>query len=106
MSQTVRGVISRKKGDPVEVVDVVIPDPGPGEVVVDIQACGVCHTDLTYREGGINDEFPFLLGHEAAGVVESVGEGVRNVEPTLAVSEKSAGKLAGLSGVSVELPVP
>src|SRR6201989_1245312 len=81
MTQTVRGVISRKKGEPVEVVDVVIPDPGPGEVVVDIQACGVCHTDLTYREGGINDEYPFLLGHEAAGVVESVGEGVTHVEP-------------------------
>src|SRR6201990_3229598 len=81
MSQTVRGVISRKKGEPVEVTDVVIPDPGPGEVVVDIQACGVCHTDLTYREGGINDEYPFLLGHEAAGVVESVGEGVTHVEP-------------------------
>ncbi|HEX2212381.1 MAG TPA: alcohol dehydrogenase catalytic domain-containing protein, partial [Mycobacterium sp.] len=81
MSQTVRGVISRKKGEPVEVVDVVIPDPGPGEVVVDVIACGVCHTDLTYREGGINDEFPFLLGHEAAGTVESVGTGVTNVEP-------------------------
>ncbi|MBI5337613.1 MAG: S-(hydroxymethyl)mycothiol dehydrogenase [Mycolicibacterium rufum] len=81
MTQTVRGVISRTKGQPVEVVDIVIPDPGPGEVVVDIQACGVCHTDLHYREGGINDEFPFLLGHEAAGIVESVGEGVTNVEP-------------------------
>ncbi len=81
MSQTVRGVISRKKGDPVEVVDVVIPDPGPGEVVVDVIACGVCHTDLTYREGGINDEYPFLLGHEAAGTVESVGPGVTAVAP-------------------------
>ena len=81
MTQTVRGVISRKKGEPVEVVDVVIPDPGPGEVVVDIIACGVCHTDLTYREGGINDEYPFLLGHEAAGTVESVGEGVTHVGP-------------------------
>ncbi|KRE28469.1 S-(hydroxymethyl)mycothiol dehydrogenase [Mycobacterium sp. Soil538] len=81
MTQTVRGVISRTKGQPVEVVDIVIPDPGPGEVVVDIQACGVCHTDLHYREGGINDEFPFLLGHEAAGIVESVGDGVTNVEP-------------------------
>ncbi len=81
MGQTVRGVISRKKGEPVEVVDVVIPDPGPGEVVVDIQACGVCHTDLTYREGGINDEYPFLLGHEAAGIVDSVGTGVTNVVP-------------------------
>src|SRR3977135_151646 len=81
MSQIVRGVISRSKKQPVELVDIVIPDPGPGEVVVDVPACGVCHTDLTYREGGINDEYPFLLGHEAAGTVESVGEGVTHVEP-------------------------
>jgi S-(hydroxymethyl)mycothiol dehydrogenase len=81
MSQTVRGVISRKKGDPVELVDIVIPDPGPGEAVVDIIACGVCHTDLTYRDGGINDEYPFLLGHEAAGTVEAVGPGVTAVAP-------------------------
>jgi S-(hydroxymethyl)mycothiol dehydrogenase len=82
MSQTVvRGVISRKKGEPVEVVDIVVPDPGPGEVVVDITACGVCHTDLTYREGGITDDYPFLLGHEAAGTVEKVGRGVTAVEP-------------------------
>ena len=81
MSQTVKGVIARTKGAEVELVDVVVPDPGPGEAVVKIQACGVCHTDLHYREGGINDEFPFLLGHEAAGVVEAVGEGVTNVAP-------------------------
>lgn len=81
MSQTVRGVISRRKAQPVELVEIVIPDPGPGEVVVEVQACGVCHTDLTYREGGINDEFPFLLGHEAAGIVETVGAGVTRVAP-------------------------
>ncbi|OBH86277.1 S-(hydroxymethyl)mycothiol dehydrogenase, partial [Mycobacterium scrofulaceum] len=81
MSQTVRGVISRKKGEPVELVDIVVPDPGPGEALVDVIACGVCHTDLTYREGGINDEYPFLLGHEAAGRVEAVGPGVTSVEP-------------------------
>src|ERR1700761_3389040 len=81
MGQTVRGVISRKKGEPVELVDIVIPDPGPGEVVVNVTACGVCHTDLTYREGGINDEYPFLLGHEAAGTVEAVGPGVTAVAP-------------------------
>ncbi|OJZ73295.1 S-(hydroxymethyl)mycothiol dehydrogenase [Mycobacterium paraffinicum] len=81
MSQTVRGVISRKKGEPVELVDIVVPDPGPGEALVDVIACGVCHTDLTYREGGINDEYPFLLGHEAAGRVEAVGPGVTAVEP-------------------------
>jgi S-(hydroxymethyl)mycothiol dehydrogenase len=74
-------VISRSKGQPVELVDVVIPDPGPGEVVVAVHACGVCHTDLTYRDGGINDSYPFLLGHEAAGVVESIGEGVTQVAP-------------------------
>ena len=81
MPQTVRGVIARSKGAPVEIVDVVVPDPGPGEAVVVVQACGVCHTDLHYREGGINDEFPFLLGHEAAGIVEAVGEGVTDVAP-------------------------
>lgn len=81
MSQQVRGVISRKRGEPVELVDLVIPDPGPAEVVVDVIACGVCHTDLTYCAGGMSDEFPFLLGHEAAGIVERVGDGVTTVEP-------------------------
>ena len=79
MPDTVRGVIARAKNAPVETVDIVIPDPGPHDVVVRVQACGVCHTDLHYREGGINDEFPFLLGHEAAGVVESVGAAVTHV---------------------------
>ena len=81
MPQKVRGVIARSKGAPVTVETIVVPDPGPGEAVVAIQACGVCHTDLHYREGAINDEFPFLLGHEAAGIVESVGEGVTDVAP-------------------------
>ncbi|WP_370185770.1 S-(hydroxymethyl)mycothiol dehydrogenase [Aeromicrobium sp.] len=81
MPQTVKAVVARSKGAPVTVEDIVVPDPGPGEAVVAVQACGVCHTDLHYREGGINDEFPFLLGHEAAGVVESVGEGVTEVAP-------------------------
>ncbi|MGW6918380.1 S-(hydroxymethyl)mycothiol dehydrogenase [Kitasatospora sp. NPDC054939] len=81
MAQQVKAVIARAKGAPVEVATIVVPDPGPGEAVVRIQACGVCHTDLHYREGGINDEFPFLLGHEAAGVVESVGAGVTEVAP-------------------------
>ncbi|MFC5722923.1 S-(hydroxymethyl)mycothiol dehydrogenase [Streptomyces gamaensis] len=81
MAQQVRGVIARGKGEPVRVETVLVPDPGPGEAVVRVQACGVCHTDLHYREGGISDEFPFLLGHEAAGVVESVGAGVSEVAP-------------------------
>src|ERR671926_750450 len=79
MPYEVKGVVARSKGAPVSVETIVVPDPGPGEAVVDVQACGVCHTDLHYREGGINDDFPFLLGHEAAGVVSAVGEGVTNV---------------------------
>ena len=79
--QQVRAVVAKSKGAPVTVETINVPDPGPGEAVVRVQACGVCHTDLHYREGGINDEFPFLLGHEAAGVVEAVGEGVENVVP-------------------------
>src|SRR6201991_1407964 len=81
MPQKVRGVVARKKGEPVTLETIVVPDPGPGEALVKVQACGVCHTDLHYREGGINDEFPFLLGHEAAGIVESVGAGVTEVAP-------------------------
>lgn len=80
MSQTVKGVISRSKNAPTEIVDVVIPDPGARDVVVKIQACGVCHTDLAYKQGGINDEYPFLLGHEAAGIVETIGSDVTHVE--------------------------
>ncbi|MEV4417226.1 S-(hydroxymethyl)mycothiol dehydrogenase [Catellatospora sp. NPDC049609] len=81
MVHEVRGVVARTKNAPVSIETVLVPDPGPGEALVKVQACGVCHTDLHYREGGINDDFPFLLGHEAAGVVEAVGEGVTEVAP-------------------------
>ena len=81
MAQQVLGVVARSKGAPVTIETIVIPDPGPGEAVVKISACGVCHTDLHYREGGINDDYPFLLGHEAAGFVEAVGPGVTDVAP-------------------------
>jgi len=77
----VRGVVSRGRGEPVGVETVVVPDPGPGEAVVDVEACGVCRTDLHYREGGISDDYPFLLGHEAAGTVSAVGDGVTDVAP-------------------------
>jgi S-(hydroxymethyl)mycothiol dehydrogenase len=81
MAHEVRGVVANRKGEPVMIETIVVPDPGPGEALVAVQACGVCHTDLHYREGGINDEFPFLLGHEAAGVVEAVGPDVTGVQP-------------------------
>jgi S-(hydroxymethyl)mycothiol dehydrogenase len=81
MASEVRGVVALAEGRPVSVVTIVVPDPGPGEAVVRVQACGVCHTDLHYRDGGISDDFPFLLGHEAAGVVEAVGPDVTTVAP-------------------------
>ena len=81
MTISVRGVVSRGKGEPVEVTTVLVPEPGPGEALVTVQACGVCHTDFHYREGGIGDDFPYLLGHEAAGVVDAVGPGVTDVAP-------------------------
>jgi S-(hydroxymethyl)mycothiol dehydrogenase len=81
MADSVRGVIARQKGAPVEVTTILVPDAGPGEALVRIQASGVCHTDLHYREGGIGDDFPYFLGHEAAGVVEAVGDDVTDVAP-------------------------
>ena len=78
-SQTVKGVISRAKKEPVELTDIVIPEPGDNDVIVSIKTCGVCHTDLAYRDGGINDDYPFLLGHEATAVVEQIGSRVTHV---------------------------
>ncbi|MDQ3404574.1 MAG: S-(hydroxymethyl)mycothiol dehydrogenase [Actinomycetota bacterium] len=79
MVHEVRGVVATGPGAEVSVRTILVPDPGPGEALVAVLTCGVCHTDLHYREGGINDEFPFLLGHEAAGVVEAVGDGVTDL---------------------------
>src|SRR5260370_10292994 len=81
MAHEVTGVIGAELGDDVEVTRVLVADPGPGEALVGVQACGVCHTDLHYREGGIGDDFPYLLGHEASGVVEAVGPDVTGLEP-------------------------
>src|SRR6202167_6276006 len=81
MAISVRGVVARGKGEEVEVTEVLVPEPGPGEALVRVQACGVCHTDLHYKMGGIGDDFPYLLGHEAAGIVEAVGDNVTEVAP-------------------------
>ena len=78
MATIAQAVISREAGAPTRVEEMVVEDPGPGEVLVRIQASGVCHTDLHYKLGKINNDFPFLLGHEVAGIVESVGEGVES----------------------------
>ncbi len=79
MAVQVQGVVARSKGAPVTLETIVVPDPGPGEARVKVLACGVCHTDLHYREGAINDAYPFLLGHEAAGTVESIGPDVTEI---------------------------
>ena len=81
MANDVQAVVAKAKGEPVGLETIVVPDPGPGEALVRVAACGVCHTDLHYREGAINDDFPFLLGHEAAGTVEAVGDDVTAVAP-------------------------
>ena len=81
MANQVKGVVAGSRGAAVQLTDIVVPDPGPGEALVRVQACGVCHTDLHYREGAINDDFPFLLGHEAAGIVESIGPDVTSIAP-------------------------
>jgi S-(hydroxymethyl)mycothiol dehydrogenase len=76
-----RGVIAREPGKPGQVEDFIVEAPGPGEARVRILASGVCHTDLSAKNGVFGtDYFPFLLGHEGSGIVESVGEGVTNVK--------------------------
>ena len=100
MVHEVQGVVARAPGAPVSVETVLVPDPGPGEALIRVQACGVCHTDLHYREGGINDEFPFLLGHEAAGTVEAVGEGVSTCRRRRLRGSRLACALRRLSVVS------
>ena len=79
MAISVQGVVARGKGEPAALTEVLVPEPGQGEALVRVQACGVCHTDLHYKMGGIGDDFPYLLGHEAAGIVEAVGDDVTDV---------------------------
>src|SRR5215210_5075206 len=81
MVHKVKAVIAKEKYAPVVIETILVPDPGPGEALVDILTCGVCHTDLHYKQGGIGDDFPYLLGHEATGVVSAVGPGVTEVAP-------------------------
>ncbi|MCQ1947188.1 MULTISPECIES: S-(hydroxymethyl)mycothiol dehydrogenase [unclassified Arthrobacter] len=81
MVHKVQAVVVKEKNAPVSLETILVPDPGPGEALVDILTCGVCHTDLHYKQGAINDDYPFLLGHEATGVVSAVGPDVTEVAP-------------------------
>lgn len=79
MPQTVDAVVVTERNAPAEIRQIVIPDPGPGEVVVDVLTCGVCQTDQHFQQGEVGDNFPYLLGHEATGRVSEIGEGVTSV---------------------------
>ncbi len=75
-----RAAVLEEFGEPLVIQDVTLDDPGPGEALVRLVACGVCHTDL-YTASGVDPSgyAPTVLGHEGAGVVEAVGEGVKDV---------------------------
>lgn len=79
MGYQVQGVVVRAKGAPATIETIQVPDPGPGEAVVDVLTCGVCHTDYHYQQGGISDEYPFLLGHESTARVAAVGPDVTEI---------------------------
>src|SRR5712675_117409 len=75
-----RAAVLEEFGKPLVMREVELDDPGPGEVLVRLEACGVCHTDM-YTASGVDPSgyAPTVLGHEGAGVVEALGEGVRSL---------------------------
>ncbi len=81
MSLSCRAAVLHHAGSPLSLETILVPDPGPGEVLVRMKAAGLCHTDLEVIEGSLRYPMPIVLGHEAAGVVEAVGPGCRRVAP-------------------------
>jgi len=81
MSSTMRAAVVTEFGKPLTIQEVPIPEPGPGEVLVKVMACGVCHTDLHAAEGDwpVRPTLPFIPGHEATGIVAKLGPGVTNL---------------------------
>ena len=69
----VKAVVALAQDAPVTVTTINVPDPGKGEALVKVLTCGVCQTDHHYVTGGVGQDFPYLLGHESAGIVEAVG---------------------------------
>ena len=82
MPKTMKAAVVHAFGQPLAIDGVPTPEPGPGEIQVKIQACGVCHTDLHAAEGDwpVKPEPPFIPGHEGVGFVSAVGAGVHNVK--------------------------
>ncbi|PJG55913.1 alcohol dehydrogenase AdhP [Bradyrhizobium forestalis] len=79
---TMKAAVVRQFGKPLVIEDVPVPQPGPGEVLVKVKACGVCHTDLHAASGDwpVKPVPPFIPGHEAAGIVTALGPGVKNLK--------------------------
>ncbi|MEU6068138.1 Zn-dependent alcohol dehydrogenase [Streptomyces sp. NPDC047082] len=77
----VRAAVLPAIGAPLEITEVELPDPGPGQVQVRLAAAGVCHSDLSLSDGTMRVPVPAVLGHEGAGTVVAVGEGVTHVTP-------------------------
>ncbi|WP_329404478.1 Zn-dependent alcohol dehydrogenase [Streptomyces melanogenes] len=77
----VRAAVLPSVGSPLEVTEIELPEPGPGQVRVRLAAAGVCHSDLSLSNGTMRVPVPAVLGHEGAGTVVSVGEGVTSVAP-------------------------
>jgi propanol-preferring alcohol dehydrogenase len=79
---TMKAAIVKQFGKPLVIEDVPVPQPGPGEVLVKVKACGVCHTDLHAASGDwpVKPVPPFIPGHEAAGIVAALGAGVKNLK--------------------------
>jgi Zn-dependent alcohol dehydrogenase len=78
MSQWVKAVVARELGKPVLVEQIEVADPKHGEVTLRLSACGVCHSDLSATNGTIPYPLPLVLGHEGAGIITAIGEGVDN----------------------------
>jgi aryl-alcohol dehydrogenase len=77
----IRAAVVRKKGGPFLIEELQLDPPSDGEVLVKVEACGICHTDLIIRDQFYPTPLPVVLGHEGAGVVEAVGAGVKTVKP-------------------------
>ncbi|MET7599756.1 MULTISPECIES: Zn-dependent alcohol dehydrogenase [unclassified Streptomyces] len=77
----VRAAVLPAVGAPLEITEIELPDPGPGQVRVRLAAAGVCHSDLSLSDGTMRVPVPAVLGHEGAGTVVSVGEGVTHIAP-------------------------
>lgn len=77
MARTMRAMVLRERGQPLELAELPVPEPGPGEVLIRVAACGVCRTDLHILDGDLKEpKLPLIPGHQIVGRVEELGEGV------------------------------